>query len=530
MAKKTKKARSFVSWLLSSFMISIILMGIILSVVTGIFLYLRTNADYQQIAEASTIHIASQFETLAEGDYSYDEATGKFYKGDVEITDEFFKIAQKDNENIVHTIFWDNTRVMSDVIDDKGQSVVGTKLTDTKILDTVRDEGVFTDNNVKIYGTLYTVSYYALKNGNDAVAMIFVGVKQEEANKIVNQNVGACIAIVVVLTAINIISLGLLTTKKAKEFDVALDNVALLTTDKKSTVTDMGKQTVANMEQIDEAIEQVSQAVTEQASHTEEIMGSMTDFGDNLDRIIENVKNTNKIIRGSMDSVEELQAQLNELENVSKENSNEIVHISKQIEDDSNAVLGIGKIIDVINDIAFQITILSFNASVEAARAGEAGKGFAVVADSIKELSDKTKASLEDITNIVQEVNVKMDETSAASSVLSEKNEDVIRALNDTKQGLEEVSHAFDQIVTNITGVMDQSEGIVVTKNQVIETVSSLAAASEENAAMSEEIKATSDEVIESTHVLLQEISRLEEVSNIVNDAKAMFMEDKYKK
>ncbi|MGR4843033.1 methyl-accepting chemotaxis protein [Rhizobium sp. LARHSG275] len=154
----------------------------------------------------------------------------------------------------------------------------------------------------------------------------------------------------------------------------------------------------------------------------------------------------------------------------------------------------IGRIIGVIDEIAFQTNLLALNAGVEAARAGEAGKGFAVVAQEVRELAQRSANAAKEIKNLI---NVSGQEVAAGVGLVNETGDALLKIE-------EQINRISDSIASIVQSYREQATGL----QEINSAINQMDQTTQQNAAMVEETNAACHELLSQGRLLQDSAGR----------------------
>ena len=221
---------------------------------------------------------------------------------------------------------------------------------------------------------------------------------------------------------------GDLTARIDKEFrgDIGRSAAHISTSLKKLSETFKGllaevQRMAAASSQVENAISQVADGAKEQLDATQEIL-----------KQIENTSNKAR-----------------EATSISDHGKIESVEMMKVVEKIESNSLEIGKISDLIDEIAQQTNMLSLNASIEAARAGEQGRGFSVVATEVGKLAERSGSSVKDISDLTE---VARNEASGGAERMKQLQEEMEK-ISETINSVEKMNIEVQNSISNLTKI-----------------------------------------------------------------------------
>lgn len=295
-------------------------------------------------------------------------------------------------------------------------------------------------------------------------------------------------------------------------------------------VTSSTEMLARNLHQISSAVEQVNGSVKQISTHTGDLNDIARETEQDLHRIeqsfkevTQNATETQRLAKETMESalagqvsVDASLQGISELKNVVNNTADIIREVNSWGEQ-------VSSILDIVDEITEQTSLLALNASIISAQAGSHGRGFAVVADEIKELAVKTRLSTSKIGKLVHELHAKsekgvqftqegmrkaeqgMELTKAVKNALtaileratisSDRAANTVGVIQNTANSNAAISALMRRVTAMVGEIRSALEGEAQDVEQIMSSVESLSGMSEQISRASQEQRHAADDI-----------------------------------
>lgn len=251
-----------------------------------------------------------------------------------------------------------------------------------------------------------------------------------------------------------------------------------------------------SMKDVTAGANETADSLQQQLSQTEEIVEQIDSAKAVTETIASNVAQTEQTITLGKENIEQLLASVNQSEVVGAtvaEKMNELMENTKKM----------NSIVEMINSITSQTSLLSLNASIEAARAGEAGRGFAVVAGEIQSLAGQTSEATVNITKLINDINSSIQEVFNSTNQMMENNKT-------QNQAVETMASTFEDIEQCVSNIEEGSSNLEHVVAELVHSNETIVNGINMISSVTQEVSARASETLEDTEkntVVVEEVT-----------------------
>lgn len=279
----------------------------------------------------------------------------------------------------------------------------------------------------------------------------------------------------------------------------------LVVSEKMGVLENSVERTVNSMEEVSHGTADTADSIQSQLVQTEEIQQFIRRVEEVSETIGADMNATGDDVAIGKQKIDELIHQVEESDVASN-------HVAEEVDRLTNYAGQMQSIVEIIDNITSQTSLLALNASIEAARVGEAGKGFAVVASEISNLADQTQEATVNIADLISNV--------------SDELREVVRVINNMIETNKQQSVAATETATNFEAIAGKTEKIALMTKDLTELIANLSNSNESIVESIQTISAATEEVTTHSTVTLEaseeNSSIVTEVGDIVNELQAL--------
>jgi methyl-accepting chemotaxis protein len=240
------------------------------------------------------------------------------------------------------------------------------------------------------------------------------------------------------------------------------------------------EQVVSSVEQMRAISQSLASSAEEQSAAAEEVASSLEETDAQVKTNAESAHVANQLV-----------SQTAEVARVGQE---KMQGMTKAMDGIATSSQEIGRIIKVIDEIAFQTNLLALNAAVEAARAGQHGRGFAVVAQEVRNLAERSARAARETAELIEDAGRRVEEGVGIADETAEALGGIVENVVKVKDLVAEIAAASE----------DQSRGVTQVNTAMVQVNQGAQAGSQQ----SEELASTADELGQLAEVLRDQTAR----------------------